>query len=61
MAVRWVDKSNGDSDNHNYRSRLVAQAFAAMPPSRCPKLILSKLASDRKYMVLYADVPRAYF
>ena len=72
IAVRWVDINKGDTVNHNYRSRLVAKEFrgndddrpewfAATPPSECLKIMLHKLASNKKYKLSYADVSRAYF
>ena len=72
IAVRWVDINKGDTDNPNYRSRLVAKEFntgvcpelyAATPPSECLRLMLSMLASTRKQGtgLMYADVSRAYF
>ena len=70
ISVRWVDINKGDSLCPNYRSRLVAREFntsdrpewyAATPPSETLRIILSKLASDRKCKLMYADVSRAYF
>ena len=71
IAVRWVDINKGDTAQPNYRSRLVAKElrgndenpdwFAATPPSECLKLMLTKIASDKKHKLLYADVSRAYF
>ena len=69
IAVRWVDINKGDSNNPNYRSRLVAKEFntgvcpelyAATPPSECLRLMLSKLASTkgRGAGLMYADVSR---
>ena len=70
IGVRWVDINKGDVAQPNYRSRLVAKEFkteerpewyAATPPGECLKIILSKMASNRKLKMLYADVSRAYF
>ena len=70
IAVRWVDINKGDEQNPNYRSRLVAKEFrddvkpelyAPTPPGECLRLMLSRLASDRRLKLLYADVSRAYF
>ena len=71
IGVRWVDINKGDTANPNYRSRLVAKEFrgnddrpewyAATPPSECLKIMLHRMASNRKYKLLYADVSRAYF
>ena len=70
IAVRWVDINKGDTTNPNYRSRLVAKEFkgnddrpewyAAKPPSESLRLMLHRLASRRKFKLLYADVSRAY-
>ena len=70
IGVRWVDINKGDSENPNYRSRLVAREFktddrpewyAATPPSECLKILISKMASDSGMKMMYADVSRAYF
>ena len=70
ISVRWVDINKGDALCPNYRSRLVAREFntsdnpewyAATPPSEALRIILSKLAADRKSKLMYADVSRAYF
>ena len=61
IAVRWIDINKGDTVNPNYRSRLVAKEykteerpewFAATPPSECLKLVLAKLASDKRLKLL---------
>ncbi len=68
--MRWVDINKGDEANPDYRSRLVAKEFktdvrpdlyAATPPSECLRLIVSRLASNRRFRLMYADVSRAYF
>ena len=70
IAVRWVDINKGDEARPNYRSRLVAKEYkndvrpdlyAATPPSECLRLMISKLAENGAYKMLYADVSRAYF
>ena len=72
IAMRWVDISKGDTQLPNYRSRLVAKEFntgvcpelyAATPPSKCLRLVLSRLASGKHQGMglMYADVSRAYF
>ena len=70
ISTRWVDINKRDSLCPNYRSRLVAREFhtsekpewfAATPPSETLRIMLSKLASDRKQKLMYADVSRAYF
>ena len=70
IATRWIDVNKGDTARPNYRSRLVAKEFktdinpelyAATPPSESLRLIISKLASNRKMELMYADVSRAYF
>ena len=70
IGVRWVDINKGDKLDPNDRSRLVAKEvrtedrpewFAATPPGECLKVLLSKMAADRRMRMLYADVSRAYF
>ena len=72
IAVRWVDINKGDTQNPNYRSRLVAKEFntgvrpelyAATPPSEVLRLMLSLVASGKSQGIglMYADVSRAYF
>ena len=70
IAVRWVDINKGDEVYKNYRSRLVAKEFrtdlrpdlyAATPPSECLKFLISMMASNRGFKIMYADVSRAYF
>ena len=70
ISTRWVDINKGDAICRNYRSRLVAREFntsvkpewyAATPPGEPLRLMISKMASDRKYKMMYADVSRAYF
>ena len=64
--------NKGDGTNPKYRSRTVAKEFnmgvnhelyAATPPSKCLRLMLSMLASSRSKdtTLMYADVSRAYF
>ena len=54
IGVKWVDTNKGDSENVNYRSRLVAQEFktskegalfAATPPLESLRVLLSLAAS----------------
>ena len=68
--MRWIDINKGDNTNPLYHSRLVAKEcrtdvrpdlYAATPPSECLKLLLSRLASNRKRRLMYADVSRADF
>ena len=70
IAVRWVDINKGDETHPSYRSRLVAKEFrtkvdpelyAATPPGECLRLLLSQLAMNDSFDLLYADVSRAYF
>jgi hypothetical protein len=70
ISVGWVDINKGETLCPNYRSRFVAREFntsdnpewyAATPPSGALRIILSKLAADRKSKLMYADVSRAYF
>ena len=70
IAVRWIDINKGDTENPNYRSRLVAKEFktdinpelyAATPPSECLRMLISRMASQEGSEMMYADVSRAYF
>ena len=70
IAVRWVDINTGDETYKNYRSRLVAKElstdvrpdlYAATPPSASLKLLISMMASNKCFQMMYADVSRAYF
>ena len=66
IGIRWVDINKGDTTRPNYRSRLVAKEFkgnddrpewfAATPLSESLKLMLSRMASNRQFKLLYADV-----
>ena len=55
ISVRWLDINKGDEDNHEYRSRLVAQEikkdkredlFAATPPLEAKKMIFSMAVTE---------------
>ena len=35
--------------------------IAATPPGECLKILMSRMAANRKLKMLYADVSRAYF
>ena len=68
--MRWIDINKGDTENPNYRSRLVAKEFktdinpelyAATPPSECLRMLISRMASQEGSEMMYADVSRAYF
>ena len=62
MPIRWVDTNNGDDENPEYRSRIVAKdlntkrdpnmpaidSFAPMPAIEIVKLFLSLAATWRK-------------
>ena len=70
IAVRWVDINKSDETFENYRSRLVAKEYktdirpdlyAATPPSECLKMMISMMASNQGFRIMYADVSRAYF
>ena len=74
IGTRWVDVNKGDSDNPDYRSRLVAkeinrganpELFAATPPIESLKLLISMAASKQKQgkdlKLMFNDVSRAYF
>ena len=66
-----MDINKGDSENPNYRSRLVAREinthkredlFAATPPLEALKVILSMTAtSNRGESIMINDVSRALF
>ena len=56
IGVRWIDINNGDSENPDYRSRLVAKYFktkydaredlyAATPPTEALRLVVSHAAT----------------
>mgnify|MGYP003315960231 CR=1 FL=1 len=71
IGVRWIDINKGDTQNPNYRSRLVAREintskrmdlFAATPPLEALKLVLSILTSGNKgEKLMINDVSRAFF
>ncbi len=73
--VRWVIVNKGDSENPEYRARLVAKEikmdqrldlFAATPPLEAKQFLFSLAVSLRAktgkpYKVLFIDIKRAYF
>ena len=71
ISTTWIDINKGDDKAPNYRSRNVAREiayknidglFAATPPLKVMKLLLSVLASGNKgERLMVADVKRAYF
>ena len=74
IGVRWVDVNKGDSEDPEYRSRLVGREFAigrddalyaATPPLEALRLIISHAATHAeeggRRMVMVNDVRRAYF
>ena len=71
ISVRWIDINNGDVDQPNYRSRLVAREinthkredlFAATPPLEALKVVLSLVSSGNKGEILMIhDISRAFF
>ena len=71
ITTRWIEIHNGDIDNPNYRSRLVAREintykrddlFAATPPLESLKLILSMTATaNHGEVVMVNDISRAFF
>ena len=70
IGVRWVDINKGDTEQPNYRSRLIAkeykndvrpELYAATPPSECLRFMISRMASAKNLQMMYADVSRAYF
>ena len=74
IGTRWVDVNKGDSEDPNYRSRLVGREFntgvnnalyAATPPLEALRLVVSYAATDvpggKRRQVMVNDVRRAYF
>ena len=73
IGTRWVDINEGDLEQPEYRSRLVAQElhqsqrddiFAATPPLEACRLVLSILVSTRKqnqWKLDSIDIKRAHF
>ena len=74
IGVRWVDVNKGDSQDPEYRSRLVGREFnvgkddalyAATPPLEALRLIISHAAtfpdSGPPRVIMINDVRRAYF
>ena len=71
IGTKWLDISKGDVKDPNYRSRCVAKEighdkqdglFAATPPLKVMKLVLSSLATCNKgERLMIADVKRAFF
>jgi hypothetical protein len=74
IGVRWVDVNKGDSEEPEYRSRLVGREFnvgkddalyAATPPLEALRLIISHAATypdgGPQRVIMINDVRRAYF
>ena len=74
IGVRWVDVNKGDSEEPEYRSRLVGREFAvgkddalyaATPPLEALRIIISHAAtipeSGPERVIMINDVRRAYF
>ena len=70
IGVRWIDINKGDTENPDYRSRLVAKdfksgdrpdLFAATPPLEALKMLVSIAASNPGLQIMINDVRRAYF
>ena len=75
IKVRWVICNKGDSENPDYRARLVAKEikldtrldlFAATPPLEAKKFLFShvmsrRAASGSALKLQFVDVKRAYF
>ena len=73
IKLKWIDTNKGDTENPNYRSRLVGmefssgadpENFAATPPLEALRVVVShagtvKNGKARKFMI--NDVARAYF
>ena len=73
IGVRWVDVNKGDSQDPEYRSRLVGREFnvgkddalyAATPPLEALRLIISHAATysdgGPQRVIMINDVRRAY-
>ena len=69
IKMKFVDVNEGDGDNPNYRSRLVAQEFrdgtpslfAAAPPLEVLKILFSLAASEQGHRVLaFIDIKKAH-
>ena len=74
IGVSWVDVNRGDSEDPEYRSRLVGTEFAvgnddalyaATPPSEALRIIISHAATypddGPKRVIMMNGVRRAYF
>ena len=74
ITTRWIDVNKGDTQNKNYRSRLVAREikknnrpdlFAATPPLEALRLLVSDAATiepgRQRKLIMTNDVSRAYF
>ena len=68
IIVRWIDINKGDTDNFNYRSRLVVREintykrdhlFAATPPLEA--LISMTATANKGEIVMVNDISRAFF
>jgi len=69
ISGRWVDHNKGDAVKPNVRSRYVAQEiarwkdaglFAATPPLEALRILLTRLAKNRRRKLLLIDVRKAY-
>ena len=77
ITTKWLDQNKGDTDNPNYRARLVGREiahdkrddlFAATPPLESIRMIISICASNQSsgspgsnFIMMSNDVKRAYF
>ena len=74
VGTHWIDTSEGDHDNLDYRSRLAAiefneysepSLFAATPPLEAMRYIIHSATTRRptetRHCVMTVDVSRAYF
>lgn len=75
ISARWIDTNKGDTDNPNFRSRLVGREiktdssldlFSATPPLEVMKFLMSECAQsqdDKRGPMRLAtiDIKRAYF
>ena len=75
ISTRWIDTNKGDSENPNYRSRLVGREiktdsrldlFSATPPLDVMKFLMSMCAQSQNgkrgpMRLATIDIKRAYF
>ena len=69
IDTRWIDTNKGDVTHPKYGSRLVAkqfkvnvqpELFAALPPTECMRLLVSRVCGAQANNIIYVDISRAY-